>query len=141
MKKKNKINEKARLALMILISIFVIVTGIFFSYGPFKNGEFAGGILGIIIAIIILGFAIFVYRRGNRDLKKGYPLKDERSIRILEKASSMAFYVSLYALLAIGFLSDEIIPFRDVSQATSVTVGFMALLFAIFWFYYNRKEM
>ena len=134
-----KRNERIRLTAIVIISLFVILTGALFSYGSFRNQEVAGGILGILIAIMILGFAIFVFRRGNRDLKQGYPLKDERSRRVMEKAASLAFYVSLYLLLAIGFLSDDIIKFRDVSQATGITVGFMALLFAIFWVYYNKK--
>lgn len=141
MKKKQRRNERIRLIVIGIISLLVIVTGALFSYSSFKNGEVAGGILGLVIALLILGFAISVYRRGRRDLKEGYPLKDERSKKVLEKASSMAFYVSLYLLLAIGFLSEDLIPFRDVSQATSVAVGCMAILFAIFWFYYSRKEI
>jgi len=119
--------------------LFVIVTGALFSYSSFKNGEVAGGVLGVIIAIIILAFAIIVYTRGKRDLKEGYPLQDERSKRVMQKAMSMSFLVSLYLLLAIGFLSDDLIKFRDVSQAISVAVGGMAILFAVFWAYYNRK--
>ncbi|MBU4502356.1 MAG: DUF2178 domain-containing protein [Nanoarchaeota archaeon] len=141
MKKPNKKVDKIRMIAIIIVSLFVIATGILFSLKSFTNGNIAGGILGIIIAAIIVIFAIVVFRRGNRDLKKGFPLQDERSKRVLEKASSKAFYVSLYLLLAIGFLSDDIINFRDVSQATSVSVGGMALLFAIFWAYYNRKEL
>lgn len=133
--------DKIRLTAIAIISLFVIVTGALFSYGSFKNGEVMGGILGVIIAIIILAFAISVFIRGNRDMKKGFPLQDERSKRVLEKASSRAFYVSLYLLLAVGFLSDNLIKFRDVSQATGVAVGGMAILFAIFWAYYNRKEI
>ncbi len=141
MKNNAKRNERLRLIIIVIISLFVIVTGALFSYSSFKSGEAAGGILGAIIAIIILAFAITVYRRGNKDMKKGFPLQDERSRRVLEKASSLAFYISLYLLLAVGFLSDDIIKFRDVSQATGITVGCMALLFAVFWAYYNKKEI
>ena len=86
-------------------------------------------------------FAFIVYKRGREDLKKGFPLKDERSKKVMQKAMSMAFLVSLYMLLAIGFLSDSIIKFRDVSQATGISVGIMAILFAIFWAYYNKKAI
>ena len=133
MKQENKRrNEKIMLAVMIVISVAVIVTGTLFAFGSLRNGKIAGAVLGVIIALIILAFAVIVLRRGKRDLKEGYPLKDERSRKVMEKASSLSFYVSLYWLLLIGFLS-EWIPFRDVSQATSVGVGGMALLFLIFW--------
>jgi len=143
MKAKNKTarNEKIRLIAIIILSLLVIATGILWSLTSFMRGEITGGILGIIIAITILAFALFVFVRGNRDLKGGYPLKDERSRRVIEKASSTSFYVSLYLLLAIGYFSDSALKFRDVSQATSVAVGGMALLFLIFWIYYNRKEI
>ncbi|MBW2990081.1 DUF2178 domain-containing protein [Candidatus Woesearchaeota archaeon] len=143
MKSENntKAKDKIRLVAIIMISIVVIATGALFSTNAFMKGEVAGGILGMVIALIILAFAIIVYSRGSRDMKKGFPLQDERSRRVLEKASSKAFYVSLYLLLAVGFLSDDIIRFRDVSQATSLAIGVMAILFAVFWAYYNKKEM
>ena len=140
-RKSKKPNGRIRLIVIGIISLAVIITGSLFALGSFRNGNIAGAVLGAIIAIIILTFALIVVKRGNKDLRNGFPLKDERSKRVMEKASSLAFYVSLYLLLAVGFLSEDLIPFRDVSQATGVSVGFMALLFLIFWIYYNKKEI
>ena len=66
---------------------------------------------------------------------------DERSKRVMEKASSKSFYVTLYVLLAIGMLSDGVIHFRDVNQVTSTAVGLMALLWFGFWIYFNQREI
>ena len=143
MKQKNNRTtgrDKIRLIAIVILSAVVIVTGILWMITASMDGDFTGAVLGGIIAITILVFALFVFVKGNRDLKEGFPIKDERSRRVIEKASSLAFYVSLYLLLAIGFFSESI-PFRDVSQATGVAVGGMALLFLIFWIYYNRKEI
>ncbi|MFH1637868.1 MAG: DUF2178 domain-containing protein [Candidatus Woesearchaeota archaeon] len=131
--------DKIRLTAIIIISLFVIATGTAFSLMRFMAGDVSGGIAGTLIALTILAFAIFVFIRGNRDFKKGFPLKDERSKKVIEKASSKAFIITIYALLAIGFLSEDIIHFRDVSQATGLAIGIMAILFAGFWAYYNRK--
>lgn len=143
MKAKNKTisKDKARLIAIVILSVFVMLTGTLFAVNSFIRGEVAGGIIGIVIAISILAFALFAFGKGNRDLKEGYPLKDERSKKVIEKASSTSFYVTLYVLLAMGFLSDDIIRFRDVSQATGVAVGCMTLLFLAFWVYYNKKEI
>ena len=138
---KSKKRDKIRLTAIIIISLLVIVTGAFFSLNSFMQGEMTGGILGGVIATTIFIFALIVFLRGSRSLKEGFPLHDERSRKVLEKASSKAFYVSLYMLLGIGFLSDDIVNFRDVSQATGIAVGIMAILFAVFWAYYNRKEL
>lgn len=141
MKAKNKTEgkDKIRMIAIVIVSVLVIATSTLFAVTTFSKGDIGGGILGVIIAITILALAIFVYKRGNRDLKESYPLQDERSKRVMQKAMSMSFLVSLYLLLAIGFLSEDIIHFRDVSQATSAAVGGMAILFLIFWIYYNRK--
>ena len=133
--------DKIRMTAIIIISLLVITTGTLFSLNSFMKGDMAGGVAGGFIAVTIFAFAIFVFIRGNLDMKEGFPLQDERSKKVLEKASSKAFYVSLYLLLAVGFLSDDLIKFREVSQATSIAVGIMAILFAIFWIYYNRKEI
>lgn len=134
-------NDILRLAAIIIVSLLVIATGAFYAIGSLSEGDVAGAALGGIIALVILVFAVIVYLRGNSDLKNGFPLQDERSRRVMEKAASKAFYVSLYLLLAVGMLSEDIIPFRDVSQATSVTVGLMALVWAGLWAYYNSKEI
>ena len=139
--KSKKGDDKARIAAIVIISLLVIVTGVLFSLNAFMKGDAAGGIGGGLIAVIVLAFAVSVYIRGNRALKEGYPLHDERSRQVMQKAQAMAFLVSLYMLLAIGFLSDTLITFEDVSQAMGIAVGGMALLFAGFWWYYNRKEI
>jgi uncharacterized membrane protein len=68
-------------------------------------------------------------------------LEDERSRRVMEKASSRSFMVAIYTLLLIGWLSDDIIHFKDVSQATSAVILVIAISFFGFWIYYNRKEI
>jgi len=136
-----KYNSKIRMTAIVIISLLVIVTGAMFSLNAFIIGDIAGAIGGAGIATTILAFALFTFIRGYRDIKGGFPLKDERSNKVLEMASSRAFFVSLYMLLAIGFLSDDIIKFEDVSQATGIAVGIMAILFAVFLAYYNRKEL
>jgi uncharacterized membrane protein len=143
MKSKNNSeqNDLIRLIAITIVSIFVIATGAFYALSAYLKGDIAGSIGGILIALIILLFAIFTFIRGNNDLKKGFPLQDERSKRVMEKASSKAFYLSLYLLLAVGLLSETAIPFRDVSQATGVSVGIMALIWAALWAYYNSREI
>jgi uncharacterized membrane protein len=133
--------DKARLALITIISLLVLATGVLFTWTSYNKGGIAGAALSSIISLTILGFFFFTFIRSSKDLKEGYPIKDERSARVLEKASSKAFYISLYLLLAMGFFSDSLIKFRDVSQATSLAVGGMALLFFACWLYYNGKAL
>ncbi|MFA6888555.1 MAG: DUF2178 domain-containing protein [Candidatus Woesearchaeota archaeon] len=133
--------DKIRFFAILVLTAFIIGITTVFSYRSFVQGDKIGGIVTILLSLLILGMIVFVFRKGNSDLKKGYPLQDERSKRVMEKATSKAFYVSLYALLLIGFLSDEIIQFKDTSQALNLVVGIMGLLFLGFWIYYHNKEI
>lgn len=140
MKGKKNQNDLIRLIAIFILSVFVLATGIYYTSSALYRGDLPGAVLGGAIALIVLAFAILTYVRGNKDLREGFPLQDERSRRVTEMAASKAFYASLYLLLALGLLS-ETVEFRDVSQATGVAVGGMALLWAIFWLYYNSKEI
>lgn len=141
MKEKSNRNDLIRLIAIFIVSVFVLATGVYYASSALYRGDLPGAVLGCAIALIVLAFAILTYVRGNKDLREGFPLQDERSRRVTEMAASKAFYVSLYLLLFIGLLSEGTIEFRDVSQATGVAVGGMALLWAIFWVYYNSKEI
>jgi uncharacterized membrane protein len=141
MKTNNKTGNNARIWLLIIISLTVIVTEVFFWMNAHARGDTGGAISGALIAVVIIAFSIIALLRWNKDIKAGYPLEDERSRRVKEKASSSAFYISLYMLLLIGLLSDHIIKFRDPSQVITTSVGGMALLFAACWLFFNRREV
>ena len=113
---KKKGNDKIRLAAIIIVSFLVITTGSIFSLNSLLQGDVVGSLLGGVIATTIVVFAIIVFIRGSRSLEEGFPLHDERSRKVLEKASSKAFYVSLYMLLGIGFLSETITFRMSVRQ-------------------------
>ena len=140
-KKNPERRDRLRLTGILILSFLLIATGSLWAFNSIRRGDIGGAISGSIIALIILIFAFFVFTRGSKDVKQGYPLEDERSKRVMEKAMALAFLATLYLLLGIGWLSEDIIKFRDVSQATGAAIGGMAILFAIFWLYFNKKEI
>lgn len=139
-KSSEKGGHKIRLIAISVVTILIVLTGILFWVNAYFKGDVIGGIVGAVIAATILVFAVFIFMKGYKDMKEGYPVEDERSKRVKERAASRAFYASLYLLLIVGLLSDTVIKFRDVSQAVSATVGGMAILFAAFWLYYNNEN-
>jgi len=140
-KKNPERRDRLRLTGILILSFLLIATGSLWAFNSIRRGDIGGAISGSIIALIILIFAFFVFIRGSKDMKQGHPLEDERSKRVMEKALSLGFIATLYLLLGIGWLSEDIIHFRDVSQATGAAIGGMAILFAIFWLYFNKKEI
>ena len=137
-KKQNRkqSRDKFKVVLGIVLTVLVAITLLFFALGTTGGGEAIGMIL---IAVIILFFLIYFFVRRYNDVKAGMPYEDERSKRVMEKAGATTFFVSIYLLLAVGWLSEGAIQFRDVSQATGVSIGIMAVLFFVFWAYYSKK--
>jgi uncharacterized membrane protein len=137
---KERKSKGDRIKAVFILLLTVSVAGVLFIYA-FNSGNLNYSIILILLAAILLVFfGLFALRR-YKDAKEGMPFEDERSKRVMEKAASKSFYVSLYVLLAIGWLSEDKIQFRDVSQASSAMIGVMAILFFAFWAYYNRKEL
>lgn len=137
MDQQNK--DKISVGIMIVISLAVIVTVAIFAMVARIFENFMVAVVTMIVvgvAVIVMAIAI---RGFLRDIRAGMPLKDERSKRIIEKASSTSFIFMIYLLLALGWYSDyvdyEIVP-RHISSA-GILGG--VVLFFIMWAYYSRN--
>ncbi|NQU83957.1 MAG: hypothetical protein HQ536_04570 [Parcubacteria group bacterium] len=105
-----------------------------------KNGEWLQGSLVAGVALIIfVGFAIYGYRQ-LKNIGKGLPAEDERSKRVMNLASAKSFYISIYWLLAIMWLSDSLVARGlDVSSTAGLGIAGMAVIFLLSWIYTNTK--
>lgn len=83
----------------------------------------------IIIIIAVLG--LFVMFRRLNSIKKGEPTADELSSLILQKASSLSFYLSLYLWILVSYFSDSL----DLETGQLIGYGIigMAVIFTITW--------
>ena len=73
------------------------------------NLPWSGGSGVILATIVILG--VFAIWRIVRELRSGFPLKDERTQRVSGKAAYYAFYLGSYfmiALMLLNILSREL---------------------------------
>lgn len=137
---KGRESRGNKIKAVFIFLLAIVVAGSLLIYA-FTSGNFGYSfVLVAIAAILLIFFGLFALRR-YKDAVKGMPFEDERSRRVMEKAAAKSFYVTLYVLLTIGILSEDLIKFRDVSQATGAAIGIMAILLFAFWAYYNRKEI
>jgi hypothetical protein len=141
MKEKTENTEdKLRVWSVGILVLLVISTLILFSITMFRTGNTIVSISSILIAIVILIFGISTLKRQYGEVKKGFPYHDERSNKVMILAGYKAFLISIWWILMIGWASsNDWIQFRDVSQATGMGVGGMAVIFGLCWYYYNRK--
>ncbi|MBN2482259.1 MAG: DUF2178 domain-containing protein [Bacteroidales bacterium] len=88
----------------------------------------------ILLMILALGFYIGLSQL-VRSKKKGEPPEDELSKKILQKASSLSFYVSIYLWLALMYLSDRL----ELETPALIGAGIlgMTVVFAVCWIIYK----
>lgn len=116
--------------IVLIVAALVLVTTLFWffsGYGEVKPIEFVS--LGVIFLVVL--FALFVGYKRLSSIKKGEPAEDEMSRKVMQKASSISFYISLYLWLAIGYFSDRF----NYETHTVIGTGIlgMAVTFAICW--------
>jgi peptidoglycan/LPS O-acetylase OafA/YrhL len=85
----------------------------------------------------VILFAAFIGYKRLSSAKRGEPPEDELSKKVMQKTSSLSYYISLYLWLAIMYFSDRI----HYETHTVIGAGIlgMAVVFAICWLVFNFR--
>ena len=91
-------------------------------------------IAGLVALVVI--FSLIVGFKKIKDTRQGFPLDDELSVKIKEKAAANAFMYSFYVWLLIMFFIVD----REVSPSVPIGIGIlgMGILFIGFWIYFTK---
>ncbi len=119
--------------IVFIVTALVIATTVVWilSSSDFKLIDIANfGVIFFLVALAIL----LGYRRLS-SARRGEPTEDELSKKVMRKASSLAYYISLYLWLLIMFLSDKL----NYETHTIIGMGIlgMAVVFAVCWLIVN----
>jgi hypothetical protein len=120
--------------LVLIISALVLFTVLLW----FLNTKMTPGVPQIIqygIIVVLVGFGVYVGFSRLKSEKRGEPPEDELSKKILQKASSTAYYISIYLWLAIGYFSDRT-KLENHSLVGAGILG-MAVIFCVCWIFYK----
>ncbi|HNS31165.1 MAG TPA: DUF2178 domain-containing protein [Tenuifilaceae bacterium] len=93
--------------------------------------------LSMVIFLLLVGVGIGWLIKKVTTVKKSEKIEDELSKRILEKTSSLSFYVSIYLWLVISILSDRI--FLPLEQIVGYGLIGMAFIYFVIWSFYKVK--
>ena len=93
--------------------------------------------VGIIALFFFLG-VVFSIRR-VRAREGGFPEEDELSKKIIQKASTVSFFISLFIWLIVLFLNVK--TMIDVEVLFSYGFIGTALVFMINWIVFNRRGL
>lgn len=95
------------------------------------------------VTVVALGLvALALVIRAVRDTRRGLPLQDERSRALNARASYYALYLSMYMMLALGFvfvlLEDREMTLPN-SELLFILAAAMGSIYIMFSTYLNRK--
>ncbi len=123
-----------------IITVILIVAGIWIYQTDSASESEAfriSEILHVGVIVLLFIFGLFFFIRRIISAQQGVPPEDELSKRITQKASSSAFYISLFLWLGIMYINNN----RDVE--TDLLFGYgimgMAIVFALSWLFHNFK--
>ena len=97
-----------------------------------------------VIPGLILGLGVWWIRKKIKEKKSGFPSKDERTRKVMGKASTYAFFIGLYFMLVVYwilFLANTFfeIPDPGAMPVLLLTIIVMSITHLIFQWYFNRK--
>ncbi len=137
--------DKTRLALITIVTVLLLGTISLYVYQiiSHKNVNLGSSLAFVIPLLVIVFMTIFITRR-YRDIKQGQPLEDERSKKVTTKAAAMAFYITMYWLLALSWFEEFFagmfgVEHLDAGQVVGGAIAGMAIAWVSFWIYYNKK--
>jgi peptidoglycan/LPS O-acetylase OafA/YrhL len=123
-----------RAVLIFVIAAFVLITcGLLFFSG--ESGIKPVDLLQSGVIILVIAFALFFGYKRIKGAKRGEPVEDELSKKVLQKAAAFSFYISLYLWVAIIYISDKV----KLESHTLIGAGVlgMAVIYAICWVVIN----
>lgn len=116
--------------LALLVSLTVLATTAYWFFGIEKNVS-APEILNFIIIIVLVGFGLlFAYRR-FASAKRGEPIEDELSKKVVQKTAAWSYYISLYMWVFMIWLKDRVT--LDTEQVLGAGILSMAVIFFACW--------
>ena len=126
---------KKSIIVFVIASLVLITTGLWLvkSFDDFKPMD----LLHVGVIILIVAFALFIGYKRLTSEKRGEPSEDELSKKILLKASSVSYYISLYIWVFLIFLKDRIT--FDTEELLGTGILAMAITFGVSWLIFHKR--
>lgn len=105
---------------------------------------FGWPIILVLNAVIIILVAIFVIWKVQKEKKAGYPMKDERTLKIQGKAALGTYYINLAFLVSImlwNIFGNEFLSLPELETGWTVIAIMLVngISFALLSWYYAKK--
>ncbi len=114
---------------LLAITAVLAVTGIeIFQVNPVDSAHSrTAEIIYVLMLIVLIGLGILLAMRRSRELKMGLPVEDELSRRIMNRAGSITFFISLLIWLILLYI--EVHEVIDIEARFLFSYGLIAVCF------------
>ena len=126
---------KKAIIVFIVAALVLFTTGLWFfsSKTDFKPID----LLHFGVIILVVGFAVFVGYKRFSNSRRGEPVEDELSKKVLQKTAAWSYYISLYLWVGLLFIKDRIKI--DSEELLGTGILGMAIIFALCWVIFNFR--
>ena len=98
-----------------------------------------------LVALLIVAIGTYALWRTIKERKSGFPLKDERTLRIQGRAAIVAFNLGTWYLLLLNFYNMYRIEFQGLTELGSMpvinsAVIIMGVSYIALFTYFSRKD-
>jgi membrane protease YdiL (CAAX protease family) len=137
-------DDKRKLQRFVGIIAVILVAGSFFVIGYANGGtDNWATLVSLAIVVSLAVIALIVARIKQKELKSGFPSEDERSRANRMRAGYLAFYISMFFLLGMGFVhsifEDDQLISLPTSEWLMIYVAVMGSIFLVLNAYISRK--
>lgn len=106
--------------------------------------DFAWPIILIVNAVLVLLVGVFVIWKIHREKKSGYPINDERTLKISGRAAIGTYYINLAFMISLALFiifGTEFLnlPQLDAGWAIIAIMLVSGLSYGLLSWYYSRK--
>lgn len=126
---------KRSILVLVVAGLVVLATGTWYlsSIGKFNPAD----LLNDGVVILLVGFASYAGVRRWGSARRGEPMEDEFSRKLVQRTAASSYYVSLFMWLFLMFLEDRLK--METGRIIGMGIMGMAVIFAIAWVVANVK--
>ena len=140
-------DERKRFQAFVALLAVVILGGVVFVIvSVVAETDVWSTVVSAAILVSIAIVAVVVARKRQKELKSGFPQEDERSRALKMRAGYLAFWVSMYFCLALGwilgaFVDDSERDFVPIGEMMFVLVAAMGIFYLAIWAALSRGKV
>lgn len=126
---------KKSILVFVIAGLVLITTGIWFFSSDKAIGKTDLMQFGVII--LVIAFAVFFGIKRLNSARRGEPVEDEMSKKVMQRTAGLSYFISLYLWLGIMYFSDRIK--LETHSLIGLGIVGMAVVFTACWLYFNFR--